>query len=537
MKTHHLLLASIGLAAGLASADLPIDTIQGHITANKTLDSGHVWIIKGRTSVDSPAVLTIEPGTTIKGQYSSQGTLAIRTGAKIVAAGTKAKPINFTSTEEKRGGWGGIVILGRAPTNEASKASGFEAVPEWSYGGDKADDSSGVLTYVTVNWPGFAVEVDKELNGITFCGVGNKTVVHHVQSNNGDDDGFEWFGGTVNVSNMVSTNQTDDGFDIDNGYNGTGKWMIQIQAKTAAQARHYYFYAPNGDTLKFPAGHPKEGWPHDTTYNENVGDNGIEASSNPTAGKLPQLDNKWSNVTVIDNGVSKGNLQLKENAGGHYDRMLLVGDSSSWAVSMLDLGTANNYLDPSGKLELKRTWLAGTFKTRWNVVDTSAIGKAAKAILDSTIKLADSALYKDLGPANSALKADSVGAIVGDDTANYWYKGWTLPGTVAYAKGLDRPASSGIARAARLSETISAFGWNSGTVKLVATMAAFADLRVRDVSGRVVAGLDQVRLARGDNSLVIPGYSALGGGLYFVTISVEGRAYSLKVIRTGNDAR
>ncbi len=293
--------AGLGLLAGLASADLPTDTITGHITANKMLDSAHVWIIKGRTTVDSGVTLSIQPGTTLLGQYSTRGTLCINKGAWIVAPGTKEHPINFTSTEAKRGGWGGLVLLGKAPTNEPTKY--FEAVPEWAYGGNDAHDSSGVLTYVTINWPGFAVEVDKELNGFTFCGVGDRTVVSHLQSNNGDDDAYEWFGGTVNVDHLVATNQTDDGFDQDNGYSGTGRWLIEIQGKDPAQNRHYYFYDANGDTLKYTDG-PKAGQYHDTTYTEKVGDNGIEASSNPVAGKVPQSHPKWSNITVIDNGVS-----------------------------------------------------------------------------------------------------------------------------------------------------------------------------------------------------------------------------------------
>jgi hypothetical protein len=517
--------AGLGLIAGMAAADLPTDTLQGHVTSNKTLDAGHVWILKGRVTVDSAVTLTIEPGTTIKGQYSTRGTLAISPRGYLVAPGTKEKPITFTATEEKRGGWGGIVLLGRAPTNEPTKY--FEAVPEWAYGGNDAHDSSGVLTYVTINWPGFAVEVDKELNGLTMCGVGDKTVIHHVQSNNGDDDGMEWFGGTVNVSNMISTNQADDGFDMDNGYSGSAKWMIQIQGKSAAQTRHYYFYEANGDTAKYADG-PKAGQYHDTTYTENVGDNGIEASSNPVAGKVPQTNPKWSNLTIIDNGVGKGPFQAKENLGGTFDRMLLVGDSSAWAVSMLDQASANNFIAPTPVLALTKTYLTGTFKTKWNVVDTSVVGKGAVTLLDATVKMEDSALYTDLGLASKKLADDSVGAVLGDDTANYWYKGWTLPGTVMYAKGKTRPAVSIAARAASAFAGISSLELSGRNLVIVAGADASARIEILDLSGRTVADLGKVGLKAGRN--VFGGIRALESGLYFLRATTERAAYSAKVL-------
>jgi hypothetical protein len=518
--------AGLGLIAGMASADLPTDTLQGHVTANKTLDAGHVWILKGRVTVDSAVTLTIEPGTTVKGQYSTRGTLAVSPRAYMVAAGTKDKPITFTATEEKRGGWGGIVLLGRAPTNEPTKY--FEAVPEWAYGGNDAHDSSGVLTYVTINYPGFAVEVDKELNGLTMCGVGDKTVIHHVQSNNGDDDGFEFFGGTVNVANLVSTNQVDDGFDMDNGYGGSARWMIQIQGKDPAQARHYYFYDANGDTLKYTDG-PKAGQYHDTTYTESVGDNGIEASSNPVAGKVPQTHPRWSNLTLIDNGVGKGPFQGKEDLGGAFDRMLLVGDSSAWAVSMLDQATANNFIAAAPTLAFTRTYLTGTFKTKWNVIDTSVVGKGAKTLLDSTIKAVDSALYTDLGLASKTLADDSVGAVLGDDTADYWYKGWTLPGTVVYAKGKTRAPSSAIAaRSASAFAGISSLELSGRNLVIVAGGVASARIEILDLSGRTVADLGKVDLHAGRN--VFGGIRALESGLYFLKAAAHGATYSAKVL-------
>ena len=529
MSQFKFLLSGVGLLATLASADLPTDTISGHIIANKLLDSAHAWIIKGRTKVDSGFTLTIEPGTTIKGQYSSQGTLAIGTGAKIIAAGTKEHPITFTSTEAKRGGWGGIVLLGRAPTNEAKKAAGFEAVPEWSYGGDNIHDSSGVMTYVIINWPGFAVEVDKELNGITFCGVGDKTVINHIQSNNGDDDAFEWFGGTVNVDHLVATNESDDGFDMDNGYSGTANSMIVVQGHDANQTRHYYFYGENGDTLKYLNG-PKVGQYHDTTYSEIVGDNGIEASSNPVAGKLPQLNPKWSNLTIIDNGIGKGPFQEKENGSGHFDRMLLVADSSAWVVSMLDAGTANNFIMPNPLLTLTRTYYTGTFKKKWDIKDTTAVGKGAAILLDSTVKFVEDGLYKDLGVASSKLVDDSVGAIIGQDSAHYWYKGWTIPGTVFYAKGKDRTAVGINARSVINLSGISSIAFASNSILIQSLSALTAKIEILDLAGRSVLDLGKVEVRAGRNVIAKDAMKDMLNGLYFLKVSAQGKTYSAKIL-------
>ncbi len=524
--------AGIGLLAGLAMADLPLDTIQGHITADKLLDSNHVWIIKGRCTVDSGVTLTIQPGTTLKGQYSTRGTLAIKPRAFIIAAGTKEHPINFTATENRRGGWGGLVLLGRAPTNEPTKY--FEAVPEWSYGGNDAHDSSGVLTYITINWPGFAVEVDKELNGFTFCGVGDRTVVKYLQSNNGDDDAFEWFGGTVNGDHLIATNQADDGFDLDNGFSGTARWLIQIQGKDPAQVRHYYFYTASGDTAK-----NTDGSYHDTTYTEKVGDAGVESSSNPVAGKVPQTQNHWSNLTIIDNGTADGVFQQKENGGGYWDRMLLIADSSAWVVQLKDQNTANDMIMANPVLQLTHTYYGGTFLKKWDVKDTTVVGKGAATLLDSTVKFVGAQpIYKDLGlvEATGPLVTDSVGAILGNDTANYWYKGWTLPGTVMWSKGKERVPSAIAARFEANRNSISFLGMRNGSLVINADAAASARIQFLDLSGRVVLDLGAVQLRQGRNVVAKGSIRGLNNGLYFVKAKMDDKAYSAKILLSATEA-
>jgi hypothetical protein len=189
-------------------------------------------------AVRAPAVLTIEAGTVIKGQGNSA--LVITQGAKIVAEGTKDAPIVFTSNkavgQRAAGDWGGIIIMGKAPQNTnanstpPSPTATFEAYgtadPDGLFGGTESDDNSGVLKFVRVEFGGFAYMPNREWNSFTLCGVGRGTVVDNIQAHKGADDGIEFFGGTVNVKHVVLTQNEDDGFDTDNGWQGKAQFVV-----------------------------------------------------------------------------------------------------------------------------------------------------------------------------------------------------------------------------------------------------------------------------------------------------------------------
>ena len=137
--------------------------------------------------------------------------ILIEQGAKINAVGTAEAPIVMTSEREEAGAWGGIHICGRAHTN--AMGGGYSEIGNSPYGGDVEDDNSGVLQYVRVEYTGYAFDEEHEANGISFYGVGNGTTVDHCQAYKGSDDGFEFFGGSVNVSDMVVVSCSDDSFD------------------------------------------------------------------------------------------------------------------------------------------------------------------------------------------------------------------------------------------------------------------------------------------------------------------------------------
>ena len=196
----------------------------GSITENLTLEASKEYILNGATIVASGAVLTIEPGTIIKAQAGPNVYLAVEQGAQIIANGTSSNPIIFTSnsTTPAAGDWGGIILLGRAPVNSVTGTStATSEIGNLPYGGNVADDNSGVLRYVRVQYSGGAADGQSENNGFSFYGVGNGTTIEYIQAFEGADDGVEFFGGTVNASFVAVVNAEDDSIDWTEGYNGT----------------------------------------------------------------------------------------------------------------------------------------------------------------------------------------------------------------------------------------------------------------------------------------------------------------------------
>jgi hypothetical protein len=173
------------------------------------------------------ATITIQPCTRIEGTKDPLGVLFIEQGGTIIAEGTAAKPILFTSSSATPAAsdWGGVVLLGRAPTAKGTAA--FEGVmdsPQFSYGGDDEADSSGTITYTKIEYGGYQFLADKEVNGLSMASVGSGTTIHHVMVSNTSDDCFEWWGGNVaNVDYLICNNPGDDMFDGDEGWIGGGK--------------------------------------------------------------------------------------------------------------------------------------------------------------------------------------------------------------------------------------------------------------------------------------------------------------------------
>lgn len=223
------LIVVLFISVGIVNAQLaPVDSvIEGNINSNVTLSSSKKYLLRGFVNVNPPAVLTIEPGTIIFGEKDSKGTLIINRGAKIIANGTKQRPIVFTSQQpvgqRAPGDWGGIIIAGNASINVPGGTAIIEGGTGTIYGGGanpNDDDDSGILRYVRIEFSGIAYLPDNEINGLTLGGVGRGTVIEYIQVSFCGDDAFEWFGGTVNGRYLISYKNVDDDFDMDFGYRG-----------------------------------------------------------------------------------------------------------------------------------------------------------------------------------------------------------------------------------------------------------------------------------------------------------------------------
>ena len=219
--------------------------VNGNITANTTWTTGKVYVLSGRITVTAGTTLTIQPGVIVKGEVgtgANASALVIARGAKINAAGTATQPIIFTSVADEikpgqiaspnmdptlEGLWGGILILGNASGSFAGGVSEIqiEGIPPSDanglYGGSNDADNSGVLKYISIRHGGANIGEGNEINGLTLGGVGSGTVIENVEVVANQDDGIEWFGGTVSVKNALIWNSGDDAVDTDQAWAGT----------------------------------------------------------------------------------------------------------------------------------------------------------------------------------------------------------------------------------------------------------------------------------------------------------------------------
>ncbi|MBK9732219.1 MAG: T9SS type A sorting domain-containing protein [Chitinophagaceae bacterium] len=236
-----MLLATMLSAQTMVFAQVPVQVVSGYITTNTTWTKDNIYLLTGFVYVNNGATLTIEPGTLIKGDKFSKGALIISRGAKLMADGTAAEPIVFTSNGptgfRTYGDWGGIILLGKATINQA----GGEAIIEGgvddgqgngTYGGGTApddNDNSGILRYVRIEFPGIAFAPNNEINGLTCGGVGRGTVLEHIQVSYSGDDSYEFFGGTVNAKYLIAFRGLDDDFDTDNGFSGKLQFLYSLR--------------------------------------------------------------------------------------------------------------------------------------------------------------------------------------------------------------------------------------------------------------------------------------------------------------------
>lgn len=216
------------------SSEFKVDVNKFEGTINSgtvTLDASKEHKLTGKLVIANGAKLVIPAGTKIVGTGGTSAYIAVAQGGKIEVNGTATNPVIMTGAEAKPANWGGLVICGKAPINKGTSATA--EVSDLTYGGTDANDNSGSIKYLRIEYSGANFNSEKEFNGLSLFGVGKGTTIEYVQLYKGSDDGIEFFGGTVNTKYIVSSYNEDDQFDWTEGWNGTNEnWYGVEDAST-----------------------------------------------------------------------------------------------------------------------------------------------------------------------------------------------------------------------------------------------------------------------------------------------------------------
>jgi len=310
--------------------------VSGQITSSQTWTADKRYVLTGFVVVKEPAVLTIEPGTVVYGG-DTRATLFIARGAKLIADGTSRRPIVMTSAQKvgnrAQRDWGSLVVFGRAPINEPGGQAyleGLPAQPEYQYGGTDPHDDSGVIRFVRLEFGGFEIEVNQEINGLTLGGVGDATVIDHLQVHMNKDDGVEFFGGTANAKHLLFTGLADDPIDGDLGWQGKVQFVVNIKSNLNAEG--------DSNILLEWDNHPQN---YDYT---------------------PRTNPQVYNVTGVGTGTSVtgnygGNLR-RGTAGKVYNA--ITTQSRRAPITLRDTATLNQI--PAGELIIDNSILYGSFE-------------------------------------------------------------------------------------------------------------------------------------------------------------------------------
>ena len=367
--------------------------LQGEYTSDLVLEANQSYTLSGGVHIKSGARLVIPEGVTITAvDDDTPDYILIEQGARIEANGTATNPIVMTSQLKEAGAWGGIHICGRAHTN-AEGGIGRSEIGNATYGGNDDNDNSGTLRYVRLEYTGFALDEEHEANGISFYGVGNGTTVEYCQAYKGSDDGFEFFGGSVNVRNMVATSCSDDSFDWTEGWNGKAQFLVA--------------YQENESTLGY-----------DCDCLMECDNNGDNNQATPVAHPV------IANVTLIGNDGDAQGVRLREGTEVELYNAIITGKALPLTVE--SAGTENALADGTSVLEYVA--LGGVLNSNENIYTNDMFAAAAGNLTDQTFSFTNDYVGtvdggKDLSADSFFTQTDYKGAV---SASNDWTDGWTL---------------------------------------------------------------------------------------------------------------
>lgn len=401
MKTVAIALISMAMLA--ACDNNPVEpkpnekedvNLNADITTNRTLKSGNTYKLSGGVHVKNGAVLTIEPNVTIEAVDDDVvDYILIEQGAKIDAQGTATQPIVMTSERKEAGAWGGLHICGYAHTN-AEGGTGKSEIGGASYGGNNDADNSGTLRYVRLEYTGFAFDEEHEANGISFYGVGNGTTVDYCQAYKGGDDGYEFFGGSVNIRHMVATDCADDSFDYTEGWNGHAQFLVAIQNSEATA-----------------------GYEMDCLME--CDNNGKNFAATPIAHPIV------ANITLVGNNSTTNKRGIRLRAGTQIEVYNAIVTGKANCITVETAETENALVNGTSKLEhiAMSSELSSKEGIYTNTLFAAAIGNSTNYVNTLNNKFVGTiAGGKDLAFDNFFIPASYKGAVPAD---NVWTAGWT----------------------------------------------------------------------------------------------------------------
>lgn len=319
--------------------------ITGDLTVSKTYAYGN-YTLKGFAKVASGVTITFEAGSTITADKADgEDAFVILNGGKLIAVGTATEPIVFTEKSKVAGSWGGIIMYGNAPiVNSATAAAPQTATSEdglnLTYGGADAAHNGGTLKYVRVEYAGQVItQNNKEQNGFSFYSVGSGTILENLVSYKGNDDGFEFYGGTVSMKNAISYGNSDDAFDWQDGWRG--------QENT-----NWYAYQEGA-----------------ANYGMEIEAKRVNNSFWPKVTNIT-LKRAAGTVTEAQSEVQLDAIQFKSQGNGEYSNILIDGyknqttptAKNGGALQILDLATYNDQV-VAGKIKLTNVTITNTDNT------------------------------------------------------------------------------------------------------------------------------------------------------------------------------
>jgi hypothetical protein len=524
---------------GVATETTTLNDASGikNITGTVTLDASKVYLLTSTCVVRSGGKLIIPAGTVIRGAADLTATpklyalITVERGGMIEVNGTSTNPVVMTSNKaagsRDRGDWGGLVLCGKAVNNQGLdvQLEGFNNVAVdntlGKFGGTDDADNSGVVKYVRIEFAGLAFEPNKEVNSLTMGSVGSKTEIEGVQCSFGNDDAFEWFGGTVSCKKLISYKTTDDDFDTDFGYRGAVQFGIAVR-----------------DTAYF-----------DLSWNATSGASTSETfeSDNDAAGsgKLPltsalfsnitcvgpvPLDKTYNDLTATQKGAFRRGARIRRNSRlsivnsvfmGYRNFIMFDGDSvlTSSGVKSSTFSETSNVLRNNFIANTAAASAAGATNTGLVEVDS----KNTPAAMDAWLRdVKNSNKIDDASYVSGAILVDPKNATAPDfrpvtaskinTLANYDAAIFTKFGKFSSVNTLGDVVMTNAYPVPAVDVV---------NVELFTVSATEVIVSVSDMSGKVVASMGSQSLVAGGNAISVP-VADLNNGLYILTVVSNG---------------